>query len=99
METKKQSPNPYKGAIFLAIASVIVKLLSAIYKVPFQNLTGDAGFYVYQQIYPFYGIAIVFSFSGVPLYISKLVSEARTDRKSTRLNSSHVSISYAVFCL
>src|SRR5699024_11904698 len=25
--------------------------------------------------------------------------EVRTDRKSTRLNSSHVSISYAVFCL
>src|SRR5699024_11262673 len=25
--------------------------------------------------------------------------EKRTDRKSTRLNSSHVSISYAVFCL
>src|SRR5439155_13027390 len=24
---------------------------------------------------------------------------ARTDRKSTRLNSSHVAISYAVFCL
>src|SRR5437868_10868367 len=26
-------------------------------------------------------------------------ARARTDRKSTRLNSSHVSISYAVFCL
>src|SRR5207249_5039519 len=26
-------------------------------------------------------------------------SDASTDRKSTRLNSSHVSISYAVFCL
>src|SRR5699024_12636980 len=26
-------------------------------------------------------------------------SFSRTDRKSTRLNSSHVSISYAVFCL
>src|SRR5713101_8578117 len=26
-------------------------------------------------------------------------SHARTDRKSTRLNSSHMSISYAVFCL
>src|SRR5207249_8669882 len=25
--------------------------------------------------------------------------ESETDRKSTRLNSSHVSISYAVFCL
>src|SRR5699024_9326274 len=28
-----------------------------------------------------------------------LVVAAETDRKSTRLNSSHVSISYAVFCL
>src|SRR5258705_1052057 len=27
------------------------------------------------------------------------VSEARPDRKSTRLNSSHLGISYAVFCL
>src|SRR5699024_12659201 len=27
------------------------------------------------------------------------VDDAQTDRKSTRLNSSHVSISYAVFCL
>src|SRR5699024_12546067 len=27
------------------------------------------------------------------------VDKATTDRKSTRLNSSHVSISYAVFCL
>src|SRR5438067_13855668 len=26
-------------------------------------------------------------------------SSGKTDRKSTRLNSSHVSISYAVFCL
>src|SRR5690606_39999097 len=30
---------------------------------------------------------------------SKLVSSACPDRKSTRLNSSHVKISYAVLCL
>src|SRR5699024_12228699 len=30
---------------------------------------------------------------------SGLASGDRSDRKSTRLNSSHVSISYAVFCL
>src|SRR5690606_40390315 len=29
----------------------------------------------------------------------QVVGTARTDRKSTRLNSSHVKISYAVFCL
>src|SRR5437868_11105774 len=32
-------------------------------------------------------------------YLSRGSSRGRTDRKSTRLNSSHVSISYAVFCL
>src|SRR3989442_11974077 len=35
---------------------------------------------------------------GVPLLLSQLLKR-RGDRKSTRLNSSHVRISYAVFCL
>src|SRR5207249_9113685 len=29
----------------------------------------------------------------------RVIAPAKLDRKSTRLNSSHVSISYAVFCL
>src|SRR5699024_893312 len=32
-------------------------------------------------------------------FLIKLLDHAQGDRKSTRLNSSHVSISYAVFCL
>src|SRR5690348_17848063 len=45
---------------------------------------------------------------AMPAYIDKIVSDQeltdiwaylKTDRKSTRLNSSHPSISYAVFCL
>src|SRR2546422_2483693 len=35
---------------------------------------------------------------GLPAY-AYLVQEAKQDRKSTRLNSSHGYISYAVFCL
>src|SRR5690606_40105592 len=38
----------------------------------------------------FSGAESIFGYNGVPLF---------TDRKSTRLNSSHVKISYAVFCL
>src|SRR5690349_25082020 len=34
-----------------------------------------------------------------PLDASRVVDNDPTDRKSTRLNSSHVEISYAVFCL
>src|SRR5258705_7193861 len=38
------------------------------------------------------------SHSG-PLPLHLHLPESRTDRKSTRLNSSHLGISYAVFCL
>src|SRR5699024_11470406 len=37
--------------------------------------------------------------AGVNLVSIGMFSWASLDRKSTRLNSSHVSISYAVFCL
>src|SRR2546429_7344617 len=37
--------------------------------------------------------------ANAALWWRDLVSEARKDRKSTRLNSSHGYISYAVFCL
>src|SRR5690349_23505899 len=48
-----------------------------------------------------------FSICGIPYYVSGEVTHWRNlahrtlaeDRKSTRLNSSHVEISYAVFCL
>src|SRR5207249_9930906 len=36
---------------------------------------------------------------GVPTERAELERLLTSDRKSTRLNSSHVSISYAVFCL
>src|SRR5690606_40507169 len=36
---------------------------------------------------------IRYSFPQIPVF------DTRSDRKSTRLNSSHVKISYAVFCL
>src|SRR2546426_5275962 len=51
-----------------------------------------------------HGFAIIASSSASPEgivtewdYLSKIVAEG--DRKSTRLNSSHLVISYAVFCL
>src|SRR5439155_11377993 len=35
----------------------------------------------------------------MPAWVSEMADAIQQDRKSTRLNSSHVAISYAVFCL
>lgn len=70
-----------KGAAILTLATFIVKVLSAVYRVPYQNLAGDIAFYVYQQVYPLYGILLVFSTYGFPVIISKLVAEQAGEGK------------------
>ncbi|MFC7394735.1 putative polysaccharide biosynthesis protein [Scopulibacillus cellulosilyticus] len=69
----------WRGALILSIAAMIVKVLSAVYRLPYQNLAGDVGFYVYQQIYPFYSLAVVMGGTSFPVLISKLMAEHSAD--------------------
>lgn len=76
---KKEKDNSkkllLKGTAILSVAGLLSKVLSAVYRVPFQNIVGDVGFYIYQQVYPFYGIAVSFATYGFPVVISKLYAE------------------------
>lgn len=67
--------NVMHGALILSLAALIAKILSACYRIPFENLVGNRGFYVYQQIYPIYGIGMTFALTGFPVFISKLIAE------------------------
>ncbi|GKV66684.1 MULTISPECIES: putative polysaccharide biosynthesis protein [Sporosarcina] len=75
--TKWNMKSFMKGASILTIAAIIVKVLSAVYRVPFQNLVGDKGFYIYQQVYPFIGIFIVWTSSGFAVAVSKMLAESK----------------------
>ncbi|WP_330220443.1 putative polysaccharide biosynthesis protein [Neobacillus mesonae] len=75
MKLVQSSQTIFKGAFILTIAALITKVLSAVYRIPFQNIVGDIGFYIYQQVYPFYGMAIVLATTGFPVVISKLLTE------------------------
>jgi len=81
MKSDDQAKNILKGTLILTIAALITKILSAFYRIPFQNIVGDIGFYIYQQVYPFYGIAIVLSTYGFPVVISKLYAEERAKKE------------------
>ncbi|AGT30511.2 polysaccharide biosynthesis protein [Geobacillus genomosp. 3] len=67
--------NVWKGAAVLTVAALLTKLLSALYRIPYQNMVGDVGFYIYQQVYPIYGIVAALSLAGYPVAISKLIAE------------------------
>src|SRR5690625_6256486 len=52
-----------------------------------------------QTPYSALALAVLAEEAGVPKGVFSVVTGSASDRKSTRLNSSHVAISYAVFCL
>ncbi len=74
-----------KGTLLLTVASFIAKILSAVYRIPFQNMVGNIGFYVYQQIYPIYGIGMTFALTGLPVFISKLVVDTKDENEKAAL--------------
>ena len=74
-----------RGTFILTIAALITKILSAFYRIPFQNIVGDVGFYIYQQVYPFYAIAIALSTYGFPVVISKLYAEEMNKKEEANI--------------
>ena len=62
-----------KGTIILTASAFFVKLLSLVYKVPYQNIAGDEGLYVFQQIYPLIGIYTTLNAVVLPTIISELL--------------------------
>ncbi|AMV60165.1 Low temperature requirement B protein [Pediococcus damnosus] len=84
MQNKKMK-NAMQGAFILTFASLVAKVLSAVYRIPLQNLVGNTGFYVYQQIYPIYGIGITFALSGFPVFVSKLIAEQETEIQKVKI--------------
>ncbi|MET3321987.1 UNVERIFIED_ORG: PST family polysaccharide transporter [Peribacillus simplex] len=78
----KTSNELFRGALILSAAAIIVKILSAVYRIPYQNIAGDIGFYIYQQVYPFYGVALTLSTLGFPVVISKLIAERESSKNS-----------------
>lgn len=69
--------NLFNGVFILMFAGIIGKVISAFYRIPLQNLTGDLGFYIYQQVYPFIGIAITLALYGLPSSIAQYVIETK----------------------
>lgn len=72
---QKEVSRAIKGTWILTIASLFSELLSAIYRIPLQNIVGDRGYFIYQQVYPIYGIFSVLALSGLPVVISKTIAQ------------------------
>ncbi|MGE4483860.1 MAG: oligosaccharide flippase family protein [Oscillospiraceae bacterium] len=75
MEEQKRS-NYLRGAALLAATVAVTKVIGAIYKIPLYNLLGDEGTTHFQVTYVIYNLLLTISTAGVPVALSRLISEA-----------------------
>lgn len=70
--------NFIKGAFIATLGIVITKILGVLYVIPFHAIIGDVGGALYGYAYTIYLLFMSFSSAGIPLAISKIVSEYQT---------------------
>ena len=70
---KKQ--NFLQGAAILAIATAIVKVIGALYKLPLNTAIGELGFSYFSSAYEIYSVLLMISSAGLPVAMSKLISQ------------------------
>ncbi|MBS4193420.1 polysaccharide biosynthesis protein [Bacillus sp. FJAT-49705] len=99
MRAENHTKDLFKGAFILTIAALITKILSAVYRVPFQNIVGDVGLYIYQQVYPFYGVALTLSTYGFPVIISKLYAEEANKKEKSGIQHLFITAAFILFMI
>ncbi len=72
---EKKQKSFVQGAALLGAAGLMVKIIGAIFRIPFANAVGPEGACYYDAAYPYYSFLLVISSSGLPTAISKQVSE------------------------
>ena len=85
--------NLVQGALILTVATVIVKIIGALFKVPLTNMIGGVGMGYFNSAYHLFNPLYALSTSGLPVAVSRMVSESvalgkhREARKIMRLST------------
>ncbi len=74
MNDKKQTF--LHGAALLAMATIIVKIIGAFYKIPLKMIIGDMGYGYFITAYDIYTVLLLISTAGLPIAMSRMISQA-----------------------
>lgn len=79
MKDKSMKKNSFvAGAFITTIGIVISKILGIVYVIPFHSVIGEQGGALYGYAYTIYSLFMSLATAGIPLAVSKIVSEYQT---------------------
>ena len=67
-----------QGAFIATFAIVLCKILGVLYVIPFNNVIGEKGGALYAYAYNIYSVFLSISMAGIPIAMSKVISEYHT---------------------
>lgn len=67
-----------EGAFIATLGIILCKMIGLLYVIPFYSIIGTQGGALYSYAYSIYAVFLSLSTSGIPIAISKLVSEYQT---------------------
>lgn len=87
------------GAALLALATAIVKVIGALYKLPLKMVIGDEGYSYFSTAYDIYTVLLLISTAGLPVAMSRMISQATSlgnQRQVKRVYASARVLFYAI---
>lgn len=87
-----------QSAVILMIANAISKILGAVFKIPLTYILGEEGMAIYNAAFTVYGTALSFIVSGMPLALTKIISEEYALGHSTAVHKA-MNVSLALLSL
>ena len=97
MGISKKSNNFLVQGSILAAASIIVRLIGLLYRIPLNRILGDEGIGYYSNAFSIYNVALILSSYSLPLAVSKLVA-ARAVKKQHK-NAYRIFLSSMCFAI
>ena len=64
------------GTALLALATAVVKVIGALYKIPLNAIIGEQGFGYYSTAYEIYTVLLMISTAGLPVAMSRMIAQA-----------------------
>ena len=86
------------GAALLTVTMLITKAIGALYKIPLGNLLDEQGMNYFYAAYNIYNLLLMVSTAGLPLALSRLVSQAEALGRVNRRRRT-VSVAFWLFLL
>ena len=85
MSESQKKQNFLQGTALLAMATAIVKIIGAIYKIPLNAIIGKQGFSYYSTAYEIYNVLLMISTAGLPVAMSRMISQASSLGHNNRI--------------